>query len=296
MSLILDALNRSRQDADPVPGLATQHPTEPMTLSMRQMLPWVGLLVAVFLIVWLVWERNESPEPAHASGINASVAELSRNIGSAVTSVTTELKARAEVPPENSAAVVVDSPRVLVPAIPMEAVPAPSAGSVNIQSIEPVPDASPTEQVATAAPSAAEENTAVAELYRKRDKPLSESPTSTRETRPARVIEEEPIDIESVLRLAQEEIKNASLAAHPAPFLESLSQQIKNDIPTIYYQRHDYSNQTSQSSVMLNSKTLKAGGNPLAGMTVDEILSDSVVLSYRGTQFRLRALNSWVNL
>jgi len=31
-------------------------------------------------------------------------------------------------------------------------------------------------------------------------------------------------------------------------------------------------------------------------MRVEEILSDSVVLDYRGTQFRLRALNSWVNL
>jgi type II secretory pathway component PulC len=46
----------------------------------------------------------------------------------------------------------------------------------------------------------------------------------------------------------------------------------------------------------MNSKTLKVGGNPVNGVKIEEILPDSVVLSYQGTQFRLRALNSWVNL
>mgnify|MGYP003845772661 FL=1 len=50
------------------------------------------------------------------------------------------------------------------------------------------------------------------------------------------------------------------------------------------------------SSVTLNGKAVKLGGSPLAGLKVDEILPDSVILTYRGTQFRLRALNSWVNL
>ena len=47
---------------------------------------------------------------------------------------------------------------------------------------------------------------------------------------------------------------------------------------------------------MLNSKSVKVGGNVAPGVEVDEILPDSVVLDYRGTQFRLRALNSWINL
>ena len=112
----------------------------------------------------------------------------------------------------------------------------------------------------------------------------------------ARAGDEQPVDIEAILRNAQKEMENASLAAHPSPFLESLSQQTKDSIPTIYYQRHDYSSQASRSAVVLNGKTLKVGGSPASGVKVDEILTDSVVLNYRGTQFRLRALNSWINL
>jgi hypothetical protein len=41
---------------------------------------------------------------------------------------------------------------------------------------------------------------------------------------------------------------------------------------------------------------LGVGGSPVPGMKIEEILPDSVVLNYQGTQFRLRALNSWVNL
>ncbi len=82
----------------------------------------------------------------------------------------------------------------------------------------------------------------------------------------------------------------------PCRSWRDLSQQTKDDIPTLYYQRHDYSSDTNLSSIVLNGTTVKAGGSPLPGMKVEEILPDSVVLNYRGTQFRLRALNSWINL
>ena len=75
-----------------------------------------------------------------------------------------------------------------------------------------------------------------------------------------------------------------------------LSQRTKDNIPTLYYQRHDYSSDASQSSVTMNGNTVKTGGSIVPGMKVEEILPDSVVLNYQGTQFRLRALNSWVNL
>ena len=163
MSLILDALNRSRQDADPVPGLGTQHPSTPMTLSARQTLPWIALLVALILIGWLIWERNEPPESVHAGDINAPVAELSRNIGSAVTAVTTELKTRAAaaVPSEDAAVVVAEPKPVSDPAISLEAAPTPNAGSATTESAEPGPPPAPTEQIATETPSAVSENTAV---------------------------------------------------------------------------------------------------------------------------------------
>jgi hypothetical protein len=91
-------------------------------------------------------------------------------------------------------------------------------------------------------------------------------------------------------------MENAELAEHPAPFIADLSQQTKDGIPTIFYRRHSYSGNSANSQVVLNGKELRVGGRPAAGVKVDEILPDSVVLSFQGTQFRLRALNSWVNL
>jgi hypothetical protein len=47
--------------------------------------------------------------------------------------------------------------------------------------------------------------------------------------------------------------------------------------------------------VVINGKTLRTGASA-AGVKVEEILPDSVVLEVKGNRFRLRALNSWVNL
>ena len=59
MSLILDALNRSRSDAEHVPGLATAHvPGERGAGTLRTWLLSGALVVALALIVWLLWERG----------------------------------------------------------------------------------------------------------------------------------------------------------------------------------------------------------------------------------------------
>lgn len=111
----------------------------------------------------------------------------------------------------------------------------------------------------------------------------------------ARAVQEQPIDIGELLEMAEDELENARLAEHPAPFLSALSQQTKDTIPTLLYQAHDYTGRKADSFVLINGKTLKPGDSS-KGVRVDEILPDSVVLSFQGTQFRLRALNSWVNL
>ncbi|MBK6510505.1 MAG: general secretion pathway protein GspB [Haliea sp.] len=147
-----------------------------------------------------------------------------------------------------------------------------------------------------------EENAEVARLY---SNPPKEEPVVQRDSRSAARQndatagssgEQKSIDIDRILREAREEVENASLSEHPVPFLIDLSQQVKDSIPTVYYLRHDYSSNASLSTVVLNSKTLSVGGSPVPGMKIEEILPDSVVLNYQGTQFRLRALNSWVNL
>ena len=102
------------------------------------------------------------------------------------------------------------------------------------------------------------------------------------------------VDVDEVLRRAQAAIGEERLTEYPAPLLESLSQQQKDRIPTVMYRQHDWAS-AGESSVVLNGQRLQVGGQH-NGFRVKAILRDSVVLEWGGTTFRLRALNSWINL
>lgn len=306
MSLILDALNRARRDAEPVPGLDAGHSAKVRDGSrVFRYLPWLALALAVAVIVWLLLKPQQQ-EPAPTA-----VAQLSRNVGEALTSVKGELQERAaaarQPPPATGSSDAAGTPAGRQPA---QAEAQPSEDPVT----PPVPE---TAAIAESASTASSENAArekpsaeVAQLYRDAasrpestestpaaaaQEPAAESQAKDAEEA-APASDEEPVDIKEILLRAQAEMNDGNLVEHPAPFLIDLSQQTKNEIPTIMYQRHDYAGDSSRSSVVLNGKTLRAGGNAAPGVTVDEILPDSVILSYGGTQFRLRALNSWVNL
>lgn len=105
---------------------------------------------------------------------------------------------------------------------------------------------------------------------------------------------EELIDIESVVARAQRALGETSLVPHTVPLIENLSQQTKDKIPSLFYTVHQYDS-TGSASIVINGQRAQAGER-VQGFTVKEILSDSAILSWGGTDFRLRALNSWVNL
>ncbi|NQX87608.1 MAG: general secretion pathway protein GspB [Halioglobus sp.] len=289
MSLILDALNRSRGSTGDVPNLDSEHAVESISADVQQYIPWVIGVMVLVLLCWFLW-RLVATDPAIPSDAGSPVAELTENIGSAATSITTELKARAEAREYHAetstqpalVSVTDKSTKILEP------VPTPKDRSLAVSEIAPVQEPvvalkpEPEPKPATA-------DTAVARLYRERT--VAQAPAPAAEVR-----EEQPLDIEKVLERAQAEIGSAELDDHPVPYIATLSQQAKNEIPTLYYQKHDYASDTAQSRVTLNGKTLRVGGSPVPGVKVEEILRNSVVLDYRGTQFRLRSLNSWINL
>ena len=286
MSLILDALNRSRQDRDSVPNLATRHTFDKMASGKRQYLPWVAFSVAVVIIGWLMIERLFAT-PVSDIEVGAPTEQVSKNITTAGEPGFTEVKEDAAVE-EQLVQPVVDS-QALEPVAVAPVANNPESDIVTIAIETKTPISPPVAK-----------NPAVAQLYQNRNV-MDDAPAQQRTSSAALDLyadsgNEEPIDIARVLQSAREEMKDATLDEHPVPLLSALSQQVKDDIPTLYYQRHDYSNNTSISTVVMNSKTLKVGGNPVNGVKIEEILPDSVVLSYQGTQFRLRALNSWVNL
>ena len=283
MSLILDALNRSRQDAEPMPGLATRHYQDdaPRPGNLRQWLLLSALVIAALVIAWLLLERTQETAVSTAS----------------IPEVVLASPGPAPAAPEPAKATT-DQP---APAAPRRAAP---QVAERAPVVEPKAIAAAGSQPARAAPQV---DASVDALYRQQQltvpaRPAAQSPAQAEQEVPAaepvaapvsRV--EEPVDIEQLLVAAEEELKNARLAEHPAPFLATLSQQSKDAIPTLLYQRHDYDSNEKKSSVLINGKTLRPGDST-SGVRVEEILPDSVVLGYKGKQFRLRALSSWVNL
>jgi general secretion pathway protein B len=287
VSLILDALNRSRQDRDSVPNLATHHTFDKMASGKRQYLPWVAFSVAVVIIGWLVIGRLFAT-PVSDIEVGAPTEQVSKNIITASESNSTEVKEDAAVEEPLVQPVADSQTSEPVAVAPVANNPEPDIVTIAVAM-----------ETTTSISAPVVENPA-AQLYQNRN--VMDDAAAPQRTSSAALDlyadsgNEEPIDIARVLQSAREEMKDATLDEHPVPLLSALSQQVKDDIPTLYYQRHDYSNNTSISTVVMNSKTLKVGGNPVNGVKIEEILPDSVVLSYQGTQFRLRALNSWVNL
>ena len=103
-----------------------------------------------------------------------------------------------------------------------------------------------------------------------------------------------PIDLVAAIERAAREVGEPNLVPHPTVLLENLSQQQKDEIPTIVYSEHVYA-EGAAPSVELNGQRLRPGQRAGA-ITVEDILVDSVILRVNGVSFRLRALNTWVNL
>lgn len=166
------------------------------------------------------------------------------------------------------------------------------------------------EQIASPAP---RQQQAVASLYDDAKSPVNKpSPKAVNKSSPAAIApdsrekqagvrhsqESEPLDVEAMVAEAQARLKQQAVTLdHSAPWITDLSQQARDTVPTLYYAQHVYDTVATRRQVTLNGQSLAEGGRVKeVGIKVVEILPDSVVLEYRQLKFRLRALNSWVNL
>lgn len=320
MSLILDALNRSRQDAERVPGLFSNHFVErPASgISPLQWLLVLALTLSVLAIGWLLFDRSPAP------GTSADIAPVTAP--PAARAQAAEPRPAAAGGPAGERTPAAPASQVPVPA------PAPTPTPTHPQpQAQPQAEARPRTQAqalaeaqpqtqaqiqpeaqppavnpqATAtmqppeAPAPAPVDPRVAALYEQAAaapavaKPRQQQARTSAPVNASR--EEKPIDIESLVKQARLALADSGLSEHEVPLLSAQSQQTKDAIPTLLYLKHDYSGDPARSSVTINGKTVQVGGS-FDGIRVLEILPDSVVLQFKDTRFRLRALNSWVNL
>ncbi len=260
MSLILEALGRSQQEqAGPLASF--QHEVVPAPRPAKPRLLWLwALLLAIFGVAvwWLVFGRqSEAPVPGFEQA-PPPVAEVVQPLAKA-----DPVAVEKEAPPPAS---------------------------------KPDTSAASAEVAALYAQSRREASRAAAAPKRE-TKPAPAKTSKTPASAQVKDSDDTPIDVEAMLAKAQAELRQQGTVEHSAPWLSELSQRQRDGIPTLYYARHDYSKVRAQRRVMLN-KSLVAEGRVVPGsaVKVEEILPDSVVLSHSGLTFRLKALNSWVNL
>lgn len=95
--------------------------------------------------------------------------------------------------------------------------------------------------------------------------------------------------------ISQNSTINNDTANNDVGAIRDLPNTIQNQIPTIIYSKHNYKIK-GKSSVTLNKKSVKEGGRAGQGLRVEKILEDGVIIRYKNSRFKMRALASWINM
>jgi len=148
------------------------------------------------------------------------------------------------------------------------------------------------------------ETTAIAETTANTDSTAgTESPAAT-----AALSTNEPLSptgSTSVPNSSQTDIKDTGSAetssddrqptARGLPQIHTLPQAMQRNIPSINYQEHHYQ-PGGGSWVRLNRERKQVGDRINPDLRIESIDREGVVLNYQGRSFRLKALNSWINM
>lgn len=78
------------------------------------------------------------------------------------------------------------------------------------------------------------------------------------------------------------------------PDLHDLPSQILVKIPSLNYSEHNYNN--IGGSVKINGEIKHVNDQLAPGLVIDKILEDGMILHLDNYSFKMRALNSWVNM
>lgn len=312
MSLILDALKRSGQTDSPISHAPTDSHHSAGAMRLRPVM--AALLLGALLGAGVVaWFSLLSPDDASSSGslasplgpmnsgqpgASAAVGQPQRLNPSSTDQVpSTQAESRLIVDP-SMRGIAAASPETLTPSGLVDTGPTETAravaelnaqmwsdsASAAVEAPDGAPDSVP-DSVPDRVPARAASESEAAQLPETRSAPSEVAGLG---------LIPPPIDLEKVIAEAARAVGEQSLVPHAATMIENLSQQQKDDIPTLIYSVHDYQTDGS-AAVELNGQRLKVGQR--AGQVmVRDILIDSVILENSGVTFRLTALNSWINM
>lgn len=277
MSLILDALNkadRERDNNDKVPDLSTRHAGSGAVIYHQR---WLLILAAVVLTLLVAvagltfaWLRSSDGAVQNQAALPAVPA-----------SRTTAMPAKQLPPPEAQRPLSARTETAIDPEV--QALYQAEQGEVQI--VEPVVRAAASE---LEQPQNSVDIALARELWQEsQTKPLPQVAGAKVITPDPAVVPPEP-EPEIATDAAFE---NTMAALGDMPFLHELPVNLQNSIPTLMYAQHAF----AEGAVVINKKRFMVGDSIAAGLAVEQILADGIVLSFNGTSFKLEALSSWVN-
>lgn len=274
MSLILDALNRAeneRKNQNAVPDLNTLHRPQEIDTSpeARRTLWWVmGVVLALvaIIIVLVVLLRREPVERISV----AKTVPVQQSLAVSSPNPVVEQKPSAD-PLSTSTA-------TAVPVV--ETAPQVSAPNADVNKLYVTEDVE----------SPAVVDTGVNELYAAEAATTAASETIVDPFNAAG-------DAAIVSAAAQEQAPSRTFdSIKNIPDFNALPWNMRQQIPTISYARHNYL-ATGISSVVINNQTSGVGNIIGTGQfIVQEIFVDGVILKHGNAVFKLRALNGWINM
>ena len=308
MSMILDAIKRSKEGPEgggSVPSLDTEHyvaPDRPIwkkAVFKRASLAAVGVMVVVVAVLYSsdrdgsdssVARGGDSAERATEEKTGDAVAATPKDVGpdaKSQTPLTSPTPVSGPSTKDESSRLSSGDMRATRPiVIPSETQPAKNSG----------PNA---EALSSLYAAMNEEVDAVFDSSTASEADIETAPDAVNQAAEVKessegVEDDTAIDFAEILAQAQKELGVQPLVDSSEPLLETLSQQTKDQIPSLIYSEHNYS-ANGRSEVILNGQSLTERQR-VGPFTVVEILPDSVILRWRETQFRVRARNSWINM
>lgn len=269
MSLILDALNRAdseRRSEQLSPSLQAPAAHSGQHGNSRKRL-LIEVLLAILIIGYLAVDyfASDNSAASQATQIRVTAPQAAVAVTApaiAVTAAATRTIAEAGTV---TARPVAEAVTVTKPAPAQQAQPHTAAVPANQQRIQ--------------------------SLYQHGDTRPATEPKTLAAAKPKAA---EPVTAKTVIEAAAAE-KNIPSSAPRATDISELSWNIQQKIPSIDYSNHHYSEQNSQSFVEINQQQYRAGAQLGSGLKLLKIYPEFVLLTFQGTEFKLNALNSWVN-
>lgn len=262
MSLLLDALNKADQERkrnEATPGINSNHEQVNEGSTHKKSIVITAVLVAGFmmLLAAIYWLGQRSATPAVTTNTATATAQNSSPAKSQIES--------------GKAASVVTQENVTQGAIAQEA----RAASQDIDTSE--------ENVASLyQQNTPTQNTTVPLNTPVADAPVESAINSAANNSMTNATEQTPGTPTSINQFAN------------LPDLHDLPTQVLGKIPSLNYSEHNYNN--NGGSVKINGIIRHVNDQLPAGIVIDKILEDGMILHVDNYSFKMRALNSWINM